>query len=221
VVGVSLVSTPFASEAVPMPDPDGPAPATGLGGVGGGNLLESHARPERFIGGFAFKPEVAVQVGFGLGRLPLFGLSDARQVLHADAAAMLLGEGHQLLADDVVDVPDGAGFLLFQALQRFVLALLLQPAPFGGVAAADMPDPAEAQEQRAALRRDRYRQVVLSPVHPDKPGGFGGPGNFPGHRNTGVPDPLLALHQLEGARPGFPPESPRGWLDAPPKARAS
>ena len=116
VVGVSSVSTPFASEAVPMPDPDGPAPATGLGGVGSGNLLESHARSERFVGGFAFEvvvgPEVAVQVGFGLGRLPLFGLSDARQVLHADAAAMLLGEGHQLLTDDVVDVPDGAGFLL-------------------------------------------------------------------------------------------------------------
>lgn len=160
VVGVSSVSTPFASEAVPVPDPDGPALATGLGGVRGGDLLEGHARPKRFVGGLDFEvvvgPEVAVQVGLGPGRLPLSGLSDARQVLHADAAAMFLGEGHQLPAEDVVDVPDGARFLLFQALQRSMLARLLQPAPFGGVVAADMPDPAEAQEQRASLRCNCY-----------------------------------------------------------------
>lgn len=92
-------------------------------------------------------PAVAVLVGLGLCSLVLVGVTEAHEVFHPYPAVVFLCKGHRRLAEDVDDAPDNTLLSLLQAFEGSVPARLLQPAPPGSVAAADMPDPAEAQNR--------------------------------------------------------------------------
>lgn len=132
----------------------------------------------------------------------LRALANTGQIFPADTRVLPRRQGHDVCADDVVEVRHDAPFPAFQLLDRPKLPKLLQPLPSLRIHLANMPDALKLVEDDGAIRRCDRSRNILPPINPQPAARDFCAGNVHRHGNAGVPDAFAGSQELDASSLG-------------------